>query len=48
MQGKNDKLLANGIPLAINRTSPKDQSVLRHGGSGGYIYVNTSQRLFKN
>ncbi|CDW79197.1 UNKNOWN [Stylonychia lemnae] len=48
LQGKSDKLLANGLPLAINRTSGKDQTTLRHGGSGGYIYLNTSQRIQKN
>ncbi len=37
LEGKNDKLLASGSPLAINR--PTTDKVIKHGGSGGFIYL---------
>lgn len=47
LEGRNDKLLANGAPLAINKTLLKD-TILRHGGSGGFVYIKVTQLLSKN
>ena len=40
------RIQANGLPLAIG-VSTKDTDV-RHGGSGGFIFINTTQLINKN
>eukprot|EP00347_Sterkiella_histriomuscorum_P018113 403346737 len=47
IEGKGDKIQANGGPLPINRKINNDFTV-REGGSGGYIYIKTSQNITKN
>lgn len=37
MEGRNEKLIADGAPLAINE--PSVDTKIKHGGSGGYIYL---------
>ena len=43
IEGRGDKIVANGLPRAIGNYT-KDK-VLKHGGSGGFVYIKASQRL---
>eukprot|EP00347_Sterkiella_histriomuscorum_P024011 403332615 len=47
IEGKGDKIQANGGPLPLNRKINNDLKV-REGGSGGYIYIKTTQNITKN
>jgi hypothetical protein len=42
LEGKGDRISANGIPLRI------DSSITKNGGSGGFVYIKTFNKLAKN
>jgi len=42
IEGKGDRISANGIPLRI------DSSITKNGGSGGFVYIKTFNKIGKN